>query len=492
MYLTQKHNRNKKISIILVTLLLLFIFSISFYSFADNNDEFITHKVTKGDTLWSITKQYNISLESILALNNIKDKNTLSIGQIVKIYQDNLSAADNAMHIVKKGDTLWSIARQYNLSLDLILATNNIANSELISIGQEMKIPSHENAVAETNIVNQAVVNENDSNNNSNSSISNNINPPEKAEPIVYTVRKGDNLWDISRKYGISVEIIIDVNNLKDKDLLSLGQKMEIPAIGGGVSKSNQKQEPTIVTYTVVKGDNLWSISQRYDVKMNTIISTNNLKEISRLSIGQKLKLPITNMDIAKAEGYDQNGTEEEIIYYVKKGESLWSISREYNVKLEAIIAANSIADASKISTGQQLRIPNVLGARSNIGNFIWPVKGRITSPYGMRVISGRKDFHAGIDIGGPTGTNIVAAESGRVSYAGYMRGFGNVIVLSHDGGYSTVYGHNSVNLVKKGQYVNKGSIIGKVGRTGNATGAHLHFEIRLSGKPVNPLPYLK
>jgi LysM repeat protein len=142
MYLAQKHNRDKKISIILITLLLLFIFSIPFCSFADNNDEFITHKVTKGDTLWSITKQYNISLESILVLNNIKDKDTLSIGQIVKIYQDNLSAADYAMHIVKKGDTLWSIARQYNLSLDLILATNNIANSELISIGQEMKIPS--------------------------------------------------------------------------------------------------------------------------------------------------------------------------------------------------------------------------------------------------------------------------------------------------------------------------------------------------------------
>ena len=492
MYVAHKHHRDKKNSIIFLTLLLLFIFSIPFCSFADNNDEFITHKVTKGDTLWSITKQYNMSLESILALNNIKDKDTLSIGQIVKIYQDNLSAADYAMHIVKKGDTLWSIARQYNLSQDLILATNNIANSELISIGQEMKIPSHKNAVAEINIVNPAVVNENDSSNNSNSSISNNINPPENAEPIVYTVKAGDNLWDISRKYGVSVEVIIDVNNLRDKDLLSLGQKLEIPAIGGGVSISNQKQEPTIITYTVVKGDNLWSISQRYDVKMNTIISTNNLKEISRLSIGQKLKLPITNMDIAKAEGYSQDAAAEEIIYYVKKGESLWSISREYNVKLESIIAANNITNASKISTGQQLRIPNVPGARSNIGNFIWPVRGRITSPYGMRVINGRKDFHSGIDIRGATGTNIVAAESGRVSYSGYMRGYGNVIILSHDGGYSTVYSHNSVNLVKKGQNIKKGSVIGKVGRTGNATGSHLHFEVRLGGKPVNPLAYLK
>ncbi len=72
------------------------------------------------------------------------------------------------------------------------------------------------------------------------------------------------------------------------------------------------------------------------------------------------------------------------------------------------------------------------------------------------------------------------------------MRGYGNVIILSHDEGYSTVYAHNSVNLVKKGQYVKKGSVIAKVGRTGNATGPHLHFEVRLSGKPINPLLYLK
>jgi LysM repeat protein len=446
MYLTQKHNRDKKNSIILVTLLLLFIFSIPFYSFADNNNEFITHKVTKGDTLWGISKQYNISLESILAFDNIKDKDTLSIGQIIKIPQDSLPTVDYIMCIAKKGDTLWSIAQKYNLSVDLILATNNIANSELISIGQEMKIPSHKNAVDETNIVNQAVIDK------KNNNINNNVSQPENAEPIVYKVKAGDNLWNISRKYGVSVEVIISVNNLRDKDLLSLGQKLEIPAIGGGVSNSNQKQEPTIVTYTVVKGDTLWSISQKYDVKMISIISVNNLKEISRLSIGQKLKLPITNMDIAKAEGYNQEAVAEEIIYYVKKGESLWSISRDYNVKLESIIAANSITDASKISTGQQLRIPNVSGARLSICNFIWPVRGRITSPYGVRVLNGRKEFHAGIDIGGPTGTNIVAAEGGRVSYAGYMRGYGNVIILSHDGGYSTVYGHNSVNLVKKGR----------------------------------------
>jgi len=488
MNLIRKYNKDKNNSMVLLALLLLFIFSIPFHSLAHNN-EFISYKVTKGDSLWSISQKYNVSLDLILSYNNIKEKDILSLGQIIKIPQDNLPAADYNMHIVKKGETLWSIAQEYNLSVDLILATNNLTNSELISIGQEMKIPSHKNAVAETNIVNQAVQAVIDKKNNN---MNNNISQLENAEPIVYTVKAGDSLWNISRKYGVSVEAIIEVNNLRDKDLLSLSQKLEIPAIGGGVSNSNQKQEPIIVTYTVVKGDTLWSISQRYDVKMSSIISTNNLKEISRLSIGQEFKIPITNMDIAKAEGYNQEATAEEIIYYVEKGESLWSISREYNVKLEAIIAANSITDASKISAGQQLRIPNVPGVRSNIYNFIWPLRGRITSPYGVRVSSGSKEFHSGIDISSPTGTNIVAAESGRVSYAGYMRGYGNVIILSHDGGYSTVYAHNSVNLVKKGQYIKKGSVIAKVGRTGNATGPHLHFEVRLSGKPINPLLYLK
>jgi len=148
MYLAQKHNRDKKRFITLITLLLLFIFSIPFYSFADNNVEFITHKVIKGDTLWSISKQYNISLELILAFNNIKNKDSLSIGQIVKIPQDNLSAADYALHIVKKGETLWTIARQYNLTMDSILTTNNITNPELIYIGQQIKIPSYKNVTA--------------------------------------------------------------------------------------------------------------------------------------------------------------------------------------------------------------------------------------------------------------------------------------------------------------------------------------------------------
>jgi len=482
MYFPQKYYRDKNHSIFLGTLLLFFVLSLNISSLADNNG-FITHQVTKGDTLWSISRKYNTSLELILAYNNIKEKDILSLGQFVKIPNNNFQTTDYIIHVVKKGETLWSIARRYERKVNSILTKNNITNPELISVGQKIKIPSSENISYDKSLNDQEIVQEN-KNESSNQS--------ESLKSAFHIIEAGDNLWNVAQRYGVSVEVIAEVNNLKDKDLLSIGQRLEIPGIGGGVSGKEKEQEPTIIIHTVVKGDTLWSISKKYDVKMNSIISINYLKEISRLSIGQKLKIPITNMDIAKAQGYNQETEIEDIIYYVKKGESLWSISREYNVKLESIIAANSITDASKISAGQQLRIPNAPGARSNICNFIWPVRGRITSPYGVRVLNRRREFHSGIDISVPIGTNIIAAESGRVSYTGYMRGYGNVIILSHNGGYSTVYAHNSVNLLKKGQYVKQGNVIAKSGRTGNATGPHLHFEIRSGGKPYNPLSYLR
>ena len=482
MHLSNKFNNNKNNSMIIGLFLLLLILSPPISSLADNN-EFINYKVIEGDTLWQISQKYNTSLEIILAYNSIKEKDILSLGQIIKIPNNDFQTTDYIIHIVKKGETLWSIAQQYNLEVDSIRATNNISNPELLSIGQKVKIPSFKNIISDKSLSDQEIAQENENESN---------NQAENLKPVIHIVQAGDNLWNVAQKYGVSVKVIAEVNNLKDKDLLSIGQRLEIPAIGGGVSVKEKEQEPTIITYTVVKGDTLWSISNRYDVKMSSIISANNLKEISRLSIGQKLKIPITNMDIAKAEGYNQGTAAQEIIYYVKKGESLWSISQNYNTKLEAIIAANNISDASRISVGQRLIIPNVTGARSSIIDFIWPVRGRIASPYGVRTSSGWREFHSGIDISAPIGTNIVAAESGRVSYVGYMRGYGNVIILSHDRGYSTVYAHNSVNLVKKGQYVKKGSVIAKTGRTGNATGPHLHFEIRSGGKPLNPLSYLK
>lgn len=126
-------------------------------------------------------------------------------------------------------------------------------------------------------------------------------------------------------------------------------------------------------------------------------------------------------------------------------------------------------------------------------GSFSWPVTGPITSPFGWRSnpFGGSPEFHQGLDIAAPSGTTVTAAASGTVIMAQWYGGYGNYILLDHGGGYSTGYGHLSAIYVSNGQAVKRGQAIGAVGSTGASTGPHLHFEVRIDGKPVDPAPRL-
>ena len=124
---------------------------------------------------------------------------------------------------------------------------------------------------------------------------------------------------------------------------------------------------------------------------------------------------------------------------------------------------------------------------RQGSGNFIWPINGAFTSPFGMRW--GR--LHAGIDIAAPEGTPIRAAASGSVVLLGWTGGYGNYTCVAHGGSLSTCYAHQSRYGTSMGANVSQGQVIGYVGNTGNSTGAHLHFEVRINGSPVDPMGYL-
>jgi len=134
-------------------------------------------------------------------------------------------------------------------------------------------------------------------------------------------------------------------------------------------------------------------------------------------------------------------------------------------------------------------RVDNSKYSFKGDSQFIWPVPSskRVSSKFGKR----RGRHHDGVDIPAVTGTHIVASAGGVVKVAGVMRGYGKVIVVSHDGGYHSVYAHNSKHFVKKGQKVSQGEVIGRVGSTGRSTGPHLHFEIRRKNKVRNPAMYL-
>ena len=127
-------------------------------------------------------------------------------------------------------------------------------------------------------------------------------------------------------------------------------------------------------------------------------------------------------------------------------------------------------------------------------GTLTWPVSGPITSPFGMRADPNGRGFrmHTGMDIAAPTGQTIVAAAGGRIIFAGWYGGYGNAIIIDHGGQTSTLYGHCSQIFVAVGQEIQRGQAIGAVGQTGDATGPHVHFEVRINGVPVDPAGHLR
>lgn len=131
--------------------------------------------------------------------------------------------------------------------------------------------------------------------------------------------------------------------------------------------------------------------------------------------------------------------------------------------------------------------------ARVSRGGFVRPVPGRITSPFGYRVhpIFHVRRLHTGLDMSAGMGTPIHASAAGTVVFAGWRGGYGRVVMIAHGGGVSTLYAHQSAILVSVGRVVERGQVIGRVGSTGYSTGAHLHFEVRVSGSPVDPMGYL-
>ena len=209
--------------------------------------------VKKGDTLWSIARAYGLTVDKLKSLNNLTNNN-LTIGDslIVKDSSgnnDNSSSADNnKYYIVKKGDSLYSIAKSNNMTVDELKSLNNLT-SNILSIGQRLIISSGSN-------------------------VPNNV----------YVVRKGDTLWSIANNFNVSVNDLKSANN-KSNNSLSIGEQLIIPG------KSTGENVSTTI-YTVKSGDNLYSIAKRYNVTVNEIKSLNNLSS-NILSIGQKLSIPI-------------------------------------------------------------------------------------------------------------------------------------------------------------------------------------------------------
>lgn len=210
----------------------------------------------------------------------------------------------------------------------------------------------------------------------------------------------------------------------------------------------------------------------------------------ARIELQKKnLETSIASINRQQEDIQDAISKNEKLIEKLKTDRATWE-------KAEKDLARQSRAISQMIN--QEIRRSDRGGVSVSVtGGFMWPVRGRISSPYGWRMhpIFKRKIYHSGLDIAAPYGTPIKAANSGRVIFVGWYSGYGKVVIIDHGkiNGIptTTLYAHMSTKIAKQGSNVAKGTVIGKVGTTGYSTGPHLHFEVRQKGNPTNPLNFI-
>jgi LysM repeat protein len=251
----------------------------------------------------------------------------------------------------------------------------------------------------------------------------------------------------------------------------------------------SNKMRDKIFTYTVLEGDTVTSIAQKFGVSEDTLRWQNSLTK-DKIKVGQILEiLPVTGMS-----------------HKVQKGDTVYSIAKRYDTSAQAvvdfpyntfsndetfalaigqvIIVPDGVRPAEQISPRVRQITPNA-GTVVASGEFVWPTGGNVTQRFVW--------YHQGIDIANNSGPDVLAADAGVVIVPPFMAGgYGNYVIIDHGNGYRTLYGHLNTIYVGNGQTVKRGDRIGKMGSTGRSTGVHLHFEISRNGVRFNPLTILK
>ncbi len=247
------------------------------------------------------------------------------------------------------------------------------------------------------------------------------------------------------------------------------------------------KNAGEMASHKVADKDTVYSIARKYDLKPEQILKHNPELSTRPLYIGEEVL-------IVKDNSPKVNPAPAFFFHTVRAGDTLLGIAGRYRVTAAAVAAWNGLQGNAVIRIGQGLKI--MTGANLAPPGyvyrpfFIWPVQGIVTSGFGVRwnpFIGSFSQFHRGVDIGAGMGTTFRAAADGVVIASARMGGYGNCIFIRHADGYVSVYGHLKVSQVKRGDVVKQGDIIGQVGRTGTATGPHLHFEVRRFTQPINP-----
>ena len=327
------------------------------------------------------------------------------------------------------------------------------------------------------------------------------------------TVERGDTLYQLSRRHGVSVAALKDANGLTG-NIIRPGQTLRLPSQGTAMAARDTRmparpasRSPSPPTggaggyVTVRPGDSLYGISRRTGVSVGELKRINNIEDVRRLRPGMRLALGATG-------GAQQAGTAE-IARPQRPAISRTDFGQTPTIKakpIRTVSIGRDIAPAASEPRGDA-NAPRILNGAGTVASqpaagedatqsdantamkFRWPAKGRIIATFNN---TGRGVKNDGINISLPIGTPIHAVEGGMVAYAGSeLKGYGNLVLLRHDNGWVSAYAHASELMVKRGDKVEKGQEIAKAGRSGGVTQPQLHFQLRRQATPVDPLPHM-
>ena len=320
---------------------------------------------------------------------------------------------------------------------------------------------------------------------------------------------EADKVLEMVRQYYYPKEGSYKILKDSIKETVAMKDMMVSPAEIADVNDVVQKivdGRGIKKTYTIKKGDTLWDIALKNNMSIEDIQGVNPNINIDKLKLNQVINLalsvPYLNVEIVadvttkQVVPYDStNVVDKSLAKGSKKvkqsGKNGLSQVEEKVTMLNGDVIEENVVKSTVITAA----VDEVVAVGSKVstyvasGRFIRPSRGIITSRFGRR---SRGDYHTGVDFASSVGTKIVAADSGTVSFVGWNGGYGRCLMINHGNGYQTLYGHTSRIYVKQGQSVKKGQVIAAVGSTGNSTGPHVHFEVRLNGASQNPLKYVK
>lgn len=489
-----------------------------------------TYRVKSGDTVGLIAKRLKVSQDDIIALNDLEKPYALSLGKVLKVPGQagaKPSVKSDAKPVVvadapesfdtykvAKGDTVGLIAKRLKVSQSEIIALNGLKKPYALTRGKVIKVPGSAVAASQVEADIAPAI---EISTQSYAALPKHV----QGGKGTYKVAKGDTVASVARRLGMDKDDLIQMNGLKKPYALPRGKVLKVPA-------------PMV--YEVQRGDTYSDIADRFDVSVSDLTKLNKTTSSKGLRPGQKIKLPPeVQVRLAKKA---QAAERAALQVAADRAEAARFEAEQETIRREAARAANERALAAKraaddAAAAQPLNQPMTSSSATTVlppkpvangtlpppaptvraearpvtlppaptaaaepgvvpteseviasgrGRFLWPVRGDVISGFGVKPGGQRND---GINLSGKDGDPVRAAAGGEVVYSGNLvPGFGNLVLIKHEGGWVTAYAHMASTSVKIKDRIAQGQTIGTVGRTGGVEASQLHFELRYAPSP--------